>query len=61
MQRYRTTAQGEQMATTTEQNDFDQVKRWGKEFLAGPAGTGGTSQASADLTPRRDPKAMRAI
>lgn len=32
------------MATTTEQNDFGQVKRWGKEFLAGPAGTGGTSQ-----------------
>lgn len=31
------------MATTSQQSDFDRVKRWGKEFLAaGEAGTGGT-------------------
>jgi hypothetical protein len=30
------------MPTTSQQNDFDRVKRWGKEFLAaGQAGTGG--------------------
>jgi hypothetical protein len=30
------------MATTSQQSDFDRVKRWGKEFLAaGQAGTGG--------------------
>jgi hypothetical protein len=30
------------MATTSQQNDFDRVKRRGKEFLAaGQAGTGG--------------------
>ena len=28
------------MATTSQQNDFDRAKRWGKEFLAGEAGTG---------------------
>ena len=29
------------MATSTQQGDFDRVKRWGKEFLAaGQAGTG---------------------
>ncbi len=32
------------MATTSQENDFDRVKRWGKEFLAaGEAGTGGGS------------------
>ena len=37
------------MATTSQQNDFDRAKRWGKEFLAaGQAGTGGgTGQAPA--------------
>jgi hypothetical protein len=34
------------MVTTSQENDFDRVKRWGKEFLAaGQAGTGsGTDQ-----------------
>jgi hypothetical protein len=37
------------MPTTTERNDFDQVKRWGKEFLAGKAGTGtGQGQRRSD-------------
>ena len=49
------------MATTSQQNDFDRVKRWGKEFLAaGQAGTAGPARAGADLTPRRGPRAMRA-
>ena len=52
------------MATTTEQNDFDQVKRWGKEFLAGPAGTGGTSQgqrrSDATAGPQGDASDMTA-
>ena len=49
------------MATTSQQNDFDRVKRWGKEFLAaGQAGTGGTGQGGADLTPRPGPRATRA-
>ena len=41
------------MATTTEQNDFSRVKRWGKEFLAGQAGTGATGQSQR----RSDPTA----
>src|SRR5690242_15400691 len=40
-----TTDQGGQMATTSQQNDFDRVKRWGKEFLtAGETDTGGTGR-----------------
>jgi hypothetical protein len=42
------------MATTTEQNDFGQVKRWGKEFLADrEAGIGagtGRGQRRSDAT-----------
>jgi hypothetical protein len=45
------------MATTSQENGFDRVKRWGKELLAaGEAGTGARpAEAGADLTPRRPP------
>jgi len=43
------------MATTSQEGDFDRVKRRGKEFLAtGQAATGGTGQG--DLTPPRGPQ-----
>ena len=53
------------MATTTQQNDFDRVKQWGKEFLtAGEAGTGGTgpgrSRSEATAGPRGDAGQMTA-
>ena len=40
------------MTTTSQENDFDRVKRWGKEFLAaGVAGTGGgTGRGRSDAT-----------
>ena len=39
------------MATTSQQSDFDRVKRWGKEFLAaGQAATDGTGQMAAGKT-----------
>ena len=38
------------MATTSQQNDFDRVKRWGKEFLAaGQTGTGGDRPRPAPI------------
>src|SRR5271166_3893071 len=55
-----TTDQGGHMATTSQENDFDRVKRWGKEFLAaGEAGTGGgtgrgRSRSDATAGPRGD-------
>ena len=50
------------MATTSQENDFNRVKRWGKEFLAAGrrAPAAGPAEAGADLTPRRGPRAMRA-
>lgn len=39
------------MATTSQEGDFDRVKRWGKEFLAaGQPATGGTGQGGSDAT-----------
>jgi len=39
------------MATTSQQNDFGQIKPGGKEFLAaGQAGTGGTGRGGSDAT-----------
>jgi hypothetical protein len=38
------------MATTTQQSDFDRIKRWGKEFLAGQTGAGGTGPGRSDAT-----------
>jgi hypothetical protein len=50
------------MATTSQENDFDRVKWWGKEFLAaGEAGTGGATgrgRRRSDAT--AGPRAMRA-
>ena len=46
------------MATTSQENDFDRAKRWGKEFLA--AGQAGTGQGRAGLTPRKGSGPMRA-
>lgn len=53
------------MATTSEQSDFDRVKRWGKEFLAaGEAGTGRTdrdrSRSAATAGPAGDAGEMTA-
>ncbi len=44
------------MATSTQQGDFDRVKRWGKEFLAaGEAGTGqGRRRPDATAGPQGD-------
>jgi hypothetical protein len=53
------------MATTTQQSDFDRIKRWSKEFLAVPAGgTGGTGQgpsrSDATAKPQGDADKMTA-
>ena len=50
------------MATTSQQSDFDRVKRWGKEFLAaGQAGTGqGQSRSDATAGPQGDAGEMTA-
>ena len=53
------------MATTTQQSDFNRVKRWGKEFLAAPAGgtgrTGqGPSRSDATAKPQGDADKMTA-
>ena len=54
------------MATTSQENDFDRVKRWGKEFLAaGEAGTGGgtgrgRSRSDATAGPQGDAGEMTA-
>jgi hypothetical protein len=39
------------MVTTSQKNDFGRVKRWGKEFLAGHAGTGATGQSQRQSDP----------
>jgi hypothetical protein len=55
------------VATTTQENDFDRAKRWGKEFLAaGQAGAGGgTGQGRRRSDPaeglRGEPKAQDAL
>ena len=53
------------MATTSQQGDFDRVKRWGKAFLAArQAGTGGTgrgrSRPGATAGPQGDAGDMTA-
>jgi hypothetical protein len=50
------------MATSTQQGDFDRVKRWGKEFLAaGEAGTGqGRRRSEATAGPQGDAGQMSA-
>ena len=50
------------MATTSQQSDFDRVKRWGKEFLAaGQAGTGqGRRRSDATAGPQGDAGQMTA-
>ena len=50
------------MATSTQQNDFDRVKRWGKEFLAtGEAGTDqGRRRSDATEGPQGDAGQMTA-
>jgi hypothetical protein len=52
------------MATTSQENDFDRVTRWGKEFLAaGEAGTGGGTgrrRSGATAGPQGDAGEMTA-
>ena len=48
------------MATTSQENDFDRAKRWGKEFLAAGQAAPAPARAGAGLTPRKGSGAMRA-
>ena len=50
------------MATTSQEDDFDRAKRWGKAFLAaGQAGTAGTGRGRSRPDATAGPMAMRAI